>query len=364
MYSIDDWQLIRRLVLGITLIWFSGSLYSQADSTLRSGFFRPRDFNRYFISDLYSPAIRINEGFGTNGMDYNSMPERTSEYIFLNETTLGTEIPLLSGTGGHGDRDFRFSLSLPVSVSIWFDFFNTITAPILNNDYRFALGEINLLKELPGRHLRNIGIRLIPFQHESTHLGDEITLYRKKAGFPITRVNVSYEAAETAVIINDPAGTQRNNLSFCAGGRCLLKTRPSLTYYSPLQPSEGDTTGFTLSKRSLEGYLRVQYMGSDGPLRIGRFYPVVSAEFRYRVKFGYPYYEPDPDEPMGFREVVNPEKYVPCLNLFAGWRYRGRPSEPGQIGGYFRFYTGSNPHGQFRNIPRYSYFGVVLVYEH
>lgn len=353
----------RIIIIGLVLVRVSGSLPAQGDSTGPSGFFMPRDFNRYFISDIYSPAIKVHEGFATNRIDYNTNPDRKDPYIFLNESTLGAEIPLYAGTIGRGPRTVRLSLSAPVSVSIWFDFTNHISAPILNNDYRFALGEINLLKELPGRHLKNIGIKLMPFQHESTHIGDELTLYRKQTGFTITRVNVAYEAAEAAIILNDPAGRSENNHSLTIGARCLLKTRPYLTYYSPLQSSEGDTTGFSLSSRNLESYIRYQYEGPDGPLRIGSFYPVFSAELRYRVKFGYAYNEADSAAPGGFRQVVNPEKYVPCLNVYAGWRYQPQRGQRGHIGGYIRFYTGSNPHGQFRNIPQYSFIGVALVYE-
>jgi hypothetical protein len=45
------------------------------------------------------------------------------------------------------------------------------------------------------------------------------------------------------------------------------------------------------------------------------------------------------------------------------WRQIEKRGDAGSIGGYFRYYTGINPHGQFRNIPRYIFFGIALVYD-
>ena len=345
------------------LLEVGGMLAAQEDSVRNAGFFVQRDFNRYFLSDLYSPDIRVHVGLAPNMPDYNSNNDRTAPYILLNESTLGTEIPVYSWVSRKKNQGIKLSVSVPASLSLWFDFTETHTAPILNNDYRYAFAEINILKELKGRILKNIGIKLIPIQHESTHIGDELTLFRIRKGFPVTRLNLSYESSEAALIFNDPSGARVNRHSFLIGGRVLLKSRPTNGFYT-LKPHEGDTTNFPRSVRRIEPYVRYQFQAPDGPLRIGRFYPVLSAEFRYSIRFGYAYAVYDPSEPDGYTLVTSEESYVPCINLYAGWRYRFNDRKPDRIGGYFRFYSGNNPHGQFRNIPDYSFWGVALVYEH
>jgi hypothetical protein len=280
----------------------------------------------------------------------------------MEEFTLGTEIPFYSGQFSTPGGNFRFSVSGSLSAVILFDFLNPRSRPIINADYRVSFPEFQIMKEFTGRKLENILFRFVPFQHESTHIGDELTLFRKDAGFPITRINVSYESGEASLTLNDPAGNYHNNHAFTLGGR-LLYAFGNLHGYYNMQAWEGDPEKFVPSKRRLEGYLRYQYDGPDGPLRIGRFYPVVSAEIRARVKYGYPYFVADPKTATGFREISEPEKYAPCLNVYAGWRDQGKSGSHGGMGGYFRLYTGINPHGQFRNIPQYTFIGVALIYE-
>jgi len=344
------------------MIWISGSLLAQGDSTGPTGFFVPRHFARYFISDIGSPVTKVQLGIGTNGADYNNDPGRTAKNIVLEEITLGADIPLYSGNFRLAGELLRFSVAGSISSVIWFDFLNTQSSPILDVDYRVGCPEIYIVKDFNSKPIRNVLLRVAFLQHESTHIGDELTLYRKEAGFPITRMNVSYESGEMSLTLNDPASGKDNNHAFTLGGRLLYKNEPSDGYYT-MQTWEGDVSGFVSSKRRLEGYVRYQYDGPAGPLRIGRFYPVVSAELRQRVKYGYSYYETDAASETGFRVITAPEKYAPCLNIYAGWHDPGKPGQRGHLGGYFRYYTGINPYGQFRNIPHYSFFGVALVYE-
>ena len=360
---ITKFRVMKKLLIVLFLtIFFSFQMLAQIGDSVNRGLWVPRDFGRYFVSDIYSPVTKLQLGSGSNGTDYNNDPQRTTGHIALGEFTLGADIPLYSGHFRLADEDFRFSVTSSISAVILFDILNKKSSPILNVDYRLELMDLFLLKEFRGRYLKNVLLRIAPFQHESTHIGDELTLYRKEAGFPITRINVSYDSGEISCTLNDPAGKISNNHAFTLGGRLLYRGDKTDGFYT-MQSSEGDLSFFVPSSRRLEGYFRYQYDSPGGPFRIGRFFPVVSAELRQRVKFGYNYYEADPSSASGFREITRAEKYAPCLNLYAGWRDRGKSGHPGRIGGFFRYYSGINPHGQFRNIPRYTFFGFAVVYE-
>ncbi|MFA6127195.1 MAG: hypothetical protein WC699_07825 [Bacteroidales bacterium] len=334
----------------------------QIASSKDSGLFKPRDFGCFLLSDMYSPVTNIQIGLGSNGADFNNDPERTDDHLILEEITLGADIPFFSTKLRSANQVWRLSVSGILSSVIWFDFLNPISAPILNVDYRLSCPEIMVLKEFTSTYLKNFLLRIAPLQHESTHIGDELTLYRKSAGFPISRIDVSYESGEASITLNDPGAVKGNNHAISLGGKLLYSLRSGRGFYS-MHPWEGETAGFVSSTRRLESYIRYQYDGPDGPLRIGDFYPVISAEVRFRVKFGYPYYETDTSSPNGLKEILKPESYAPCLNFYAGWHQPKQPEHHGSIGGYFRYYQGINPHGQFRNIPVYSFIGLVLIYE-
>jgi hypothetical protein len=351
-----------RVLLFFLLFFQVLSARAQTGDSVSRGFFNQRDFGKYFVADMYSPVSKLQIGAGTNGTDYNNNPLRKSGFIALEELTLGTDIPIYIGSLRLGNQKFRFSVSGSLSAVVWFDGMNPKSAPILNVDYRVDFPEIHLLKEFNNRHFKNLLLRISLIEHESTHIGDELTLYRKDAGFPITRVNVAYECGDASLTLNDPAGVVQNNHALTIGGRFVYNTFQHEGYYYMHQP-DGDTTLISSSVRRLEGYIRYQFDGISGPLHIGSFYPVISAELRQRVRFGYPYYITDYSMPRGFRSVQGIERYAPCLNIYAGWFNRGKPGHPGKVGGFFRYYTGINPYGQFRNLPAYSFIGVALVYE-
>jgi hypothetical protein len=336
---------------------------AQTADSLHTGFFVCRDFGRYFVSDMYSPVTKLQPGLSSNAADYNNDPGRTASMVILQEFTLGTDIPIYTGRINLAERLFHFSVSGSLSSVILFDILNPKSSPILNVDYRLSLPDFQLKTEFQGsKRMKNILLRIMPLQHESTHIGDELTLYRARSGFPITRVNVSYESGEASLTLNDPGYINGNNHAMTLGGKYLYKNHKTDGFYT-MQPWEGDTSLFVPSQRRLEGYLRYQYDGPDSHFRIGRFYPVVSAELRQRVKFGYPYFHADPSASTGFREITEPEKLVTCINVYAGWRETRKAGETGCVGAYFRYYSGINPHGQFRNIPRYTFFGIAFVFE-
>lgn len=352
----------RRTGSIILLVFCPVLLSAQKMDSAGRGMFKQRDFGRYCVSDMYSPETKIQLGFATNSADYNNDPKRTSRNILVEEFTLGTDVPFYTGTIHLLHNDLRLSVNTSFSANVWFDFLGHQSEPILNVDYRLGLPELYLLKELNGRRLKNVLLRLAILQHESTHIGDELALFRKQSGFPITRINVSYESGEVSLTLNDPTALTRSNHSLTVGGKFMYVIGKRNGYYT-MSLRDGDPDAFVPSVRRLEGYLRYQYDGLSGPLQIAHFYPVISAELRGRIKFGYSYYVPDPLPSLGYTAITEPEKYVPCLNVYAGWRHRGVPGSTGRVGGYLHYYNGINPHGQFRNIPGYSFLGVAFVYQ-
>jgi len=192
-------KLLKTTIFFILLFFSIMELYSQ-DSLVHKRFFNQRNYGKYFVSDIDAPITNISLGYWTNSIEYNIRKIRDNKALIpLVEITLGTELPLLNWS----KEKYSMSISLPFRFNLWLDKFEEITAPVINTDYQIGL-EINYLRPVNSKSIKNLGIKFTPLMHESTHIGDEITIYRIKNNFPITRVNVSYEATEIAIQINDP----------------------------------------------------------------------------------------------------------------------------------------------------------------
>jgi hypothetical protein len=323
-------------------------------------FFHQRNFGKYFISDIYAPVNSIQVGSGLNLREYNISTSRNALYVPYNETTLGVEIPIYqSARTSRKGKDSRFAVSIPISANIWFDFFEKVTAPILNTDYRFGVVELNYLKQIDKWHIKNFAIKLVPLFHESTHLGDELTLFRLTDSLPIIRVNVSYELADLALTVNDPDGSIENNHSFKVGARSLLN--PSKGWYS-IRSVEGDTTKVVPSTKWFETYFQYQHQRSKGFLASKNAVSVFSLEVRDRVRFGYPSYLTKDDSNIWIGSGELEEKRL-SFNGYLGWKFTSDVQKHPKLGAYLRWYTGINPHGQFRNVPFYDFVGFAIVYQ-
>lgn len=333
---------------------------SVSDSSLVR-WFSPRDFGKYFLSDMYSPIVSVQAGAGINLKEYNLATDRTDIYVPYNVTNLGVEIPVYrSASIVQGKKQEQFSISLPISVNIWFDFWENSTAPIINTDYRFGIGEINYFRSLDWGIIKNVSAKFIPLFHESTHLGDEITIYRLQDSLPVTRVNVSYETGEFAVLVNDPVGTLDNNYALKLGVRWLWNPRKG--WYT-IRSEEGDTSKVIPSQRWVEAYIQYQAQNSDGFLASKNAIQTFSLECRYQVLYGYPFYLGTNISSGQWEEFSNSEQYIASLNALWGWKFALAEAEQTHFGAYVRAYLGPNPHGQFRNIPFYNFLGVSFVYE-
>ena len=112
---------------------------------------------------------------------------------FVWQITLGREVPIVGwrtqsddGRAGHGE--WGVGLWIPVSFHMIEDHKDE-SAPIVDTDYRYGF----MTKFQYGLTEESwLGIRLTPWAHESTHLGDEYTIIAQRDP-AFERVNPSFE---------------------------------------------------------------------------------------------------------------------------------------------------------------------------
>lgn len=349
----------------LLLLAMSTHLYALSQNQ----WFADRDFGNYFIADHFSPMIKVNTGLGLNLNDYNINSERASKYVMYNETIIGDEIPIYNYQSENSKH--QLSISTPISFSVWFDFTEDITAPILNTDYRFAPVELNYIWHSNNTHIKNIAVKFVPFFHESTHIGDELTIVRMMDSLQVTRVNISYETFQLAVTINDANKKIEKNHSFKLGAQFLLNGRRG--WYS-ISEYEGDTTLFNyspiyedenrvISNRWAEPYLQYQYQNPESFLSGDQSMFTISIDQSLRVKHNYPIESPLLESSKrGTALNLDQEAYAYCLATMWGWQLINSNHELSGLGVFLRTYIGLNYHGQFRNIPIYHFFGASIVY--
>lgn len=322
--------------------------------------FQKSPIGRYFLADMSSPATKIELGWGSNSKGYNVSPVNQDERIFLHESNLGVVVPFLSKHHTKQGKSAWWSVSFPLYANIWIDFTEPITGPVLNTDFRYSLFEINYVQEINWKFVKNFAVKWIPFSHESTHIGDELTIYRSINDFPIVRVDVSYESTEFMLSLNDPAGSSGTNYAFRMGSRILLT--PRLGYYR-MSSYEGNTSKLNKSRKWFEYYFQYQFQHPIGSINGNPLQFVVSSELRNRIQYGYPYYMDDPERKAGLIEMEVREQRRWCYNGYAGLALPLSEKTGTRIGLYLRYYHGINPHGQFRNIPSYQFAGLSLIFE-
>lgn len=323
---------MTRLLIIALLIIASIDTYSQLDN--RTEIFKHRTFYKPFTSEISSTLNKLSIGYTNNTFANDFMKSTT-----LTEIHLGMDAPILYG----GGDQFRWALSIPISLHVLWAPFEEITAPIINNDYRFGLSFTGI-QYLSNAYIKNLSYKVTPFAHESTHLGDEISLFGSKHE-EFYRINVSYEYYELGITLNDPDTLSGNLLSFKFGLMGLIN--PNKGYYTFYEDEIGDKT-FYKSERWLEYYLQLNYRKTNGFMANEKWNPTISIEARNRVKYEY--------------ESPGKEDRVWCLNAFIGYDYVPKNKNTKTIGHYLRYYRGINPHGQFRNF-KYEFIGYsFLVY--
>jgi hypothetical protein len=255
---------------------------------------------------------------------------------FAWQITLGRELPILAianqlNTGRVGAGELGAALTIPISFHVIEDFKDE-SAPIVDTDYRFGF----MTKFQYGiRDDMWLSVRVIPWEHESTHLGDEYTIAASRNP-AFERVNVSYEWFEYGVSLETEAWTVRH------GGR---QPWGSDGYYSDHLLGSDEPT-LTPSVNNFEPIFGVEYRF---PLWKDR-HPYVSVDTRYRLQYAY-------HRPPGVDDTRHWS-----TNLQVG---RTLPEDPGgsPLQDYFvEVYYGVNPYGQLRSQRSFWSAGIGWVF--
>jgi len=328
---------MKKIVFGTLLLVSYCSVLTGQDT--EHFFFRDSHILKPFLSEIRSTAIKTELAW-LNKLDDNYYVSDYTGRPFI-EVHLGTELPVYYLE--NRQTGFKFSTSGYLGNILLIDMFEDITAPVINTDYFFGL-KLAALKYTDHPFIRNVGLKLVPVFHESTHLGDEFSIhgYNDLPGF--RRVNVSYEAWEIAAVINDPDTITSNLLSAKVGFHRLWN--PAKGYYTTDSLETKDQLA-PPSEKNYEFYIQLNLQRTSGFLCSERWMNVVSVEASNRLKFSY-------DESV-------PEERNWNLNLYFGWKYLSERSG-NHLGFFFRYYAGIIPNGQFRNTGGYRYAALSIVY--
>lgn len=261
---------------------------------------------------------------------------------FAWQITLGRELPIVgvrTDTQGNrvGKGRFGFGLWIPVAFHMIEDFKDE-SAPIVDTDYRFGL--MTKLQYGMGESTW-LGVRFVPWAHESTHLGDEYTIAASRRP-DFDRINVSFEYFEYGLSVEHTLGADVLHLIGRTGGIQVLGDDG---YYSN-HLLEDDTPVLSASRRNFELSLGFEARGLNWR---GRDL-FVSLDLRHKLRYGY-HLAPGAAE---------------TKHWTASWAI-GR-SVPENTGGaplreyFFHVYWGVNPYGQLRSQRDFWSIGLGFVF--
>jgi hypothetical protein len=325
---------------------------SQATHTpaLQQWFFKRYDYYRPLVAEIRAATTRIEPLGFIRDYQYARPNRALDELRMAMDLSLGKEIPLwgfnLTNRTNHQPVG-GVGLYLPISFHVLWDISDSVTAPIVDTDYRFAYGMLKgryYLKTHSQQKASYLSFRLIPYGHESTHLGDEVTLYGFNQFSNFYRINISYEYWELGLSHTRQAKESNQEITFRVGAAGLWNR--SKGFYS-VDPREIRNATIYPSKRFMEYNLGLQlthvykkaFTLSSNASRKARWYDFLSVECRNRVLLDY--------EKMAPNQL---EKRVWCVNAVYGWTFEtAREANPMNVKLYFRYYYGLNPFGQLRN---------------
>ncbi len=316
---------------------FPANIYAQKQFT----FFESVNYGKNFISEIRSSQIKIELGY-LNKIDENYYFNDEISSPFT-ENYLGYDINILSFL----NKNYKLTYSWQAGTTILTDMFNEKSAPVINVDYWFG-SKIKFISYPfnTNKYFKNISVNLTPWFHESTHIGDEFAIHGYNTIPNFKRINISYEAWDLALTINDPDTLKDNVFSFKAGIQNLWTIKDGYYFADSL---EVKGAAVPKSKKTAEYYFVVNYQRTTGFLASEKWNNIFSFEARNRVKFSY-------DENI-------PETRAWGFNLYFGWVFKTSNKTYRNIGFFLRHYQGINPHGQFRNTGdfRFTGFSISLI---
>ncbi len=290
------------------------------------------------LSEIRNPLIKTEVGF-INKLDNSYFVDEFTHRPFV-ESNLGFRLPLISLKDHR--KSVKWVSSGVLGNNVLVDLFGPPTAAVINTDYFFGF-RTGGIKYFDHPLVRNAGIMVVPYFHESAHLGDEFSLhgYQTVPGFK--RINISYETWEVAAVINDPDTLIGNLISLTAGVQGLWKPNEGYYFTDSLEVQGAYVPD---CENRFEFYARLNLQRTSGLFCSPRWINILSAEVRNRAKLSY-----DPSIP---------ETRAWNYNVYFGWMLQtNNHKNPGL---FLRYYSGIIPHGQFRNTGQFRFIGVSLVY--
>ena len=263
---------------------------------------------------------------------------------FVWQITLGRELPLVGWrtdtTGQRVDRgEFGVGLWAPVSFHMIEDHKDE-SAPIVDTDYRF--GFMTKAQYGLGSDMW-LGVRYTPWAHESTHLGDEYTVFASQ-GPEFERINVSFEYQEYGVSLEKAFGDS-SMITLRHGGIALHGTDG---YYS--DHLLGDPTpSLSVSEKNFEPSLGFELRGWE---RSGRVM-FVSVDTRHKLAYQF-HRNPGQAETKHWSTSIAVGRSVV---EGAGARRSVLLRDY-----FFHYYRGVNPYGQLRSQSDFWSVGVGWIF--
>lgn len=330
-------------------------IMAQETKDRENHYFKSVHFSQPFVADLENRAMDIEMHYSSNYPSYD-LSNSGKEYKFFQTINLGADLPIYSKTV-KADRTplYSFAISLPIAFNLWWDPLEETTSPVLNTSYKCGLINLKYIRYFNSGKIRNVSFRLAPYNHESTHIGDELALYTNSKGNSISRINVSYAFSEFNFTINDPEG----NLDKCNSFRFGLKYRINGVegFYTANVPAN-DSILIPPSGPNAELYLQYNLIRGKGFLSSEKFVNIISMEVRSNIRYNYD--ETRPIDASYFRSENYQDQHALCFNVYAGWKFKN--GEYTGLGMYLHGYSGINPYGQFRNHANYKCIGLSFIW--
>lgn len=261
---------------------------------------------------------------------------------FAWQITLGRELPIvgvrsekLDGRVGKGQ--WGLGLWTPISFHVIEDFKDE-SAPIVDTDYRFG----TMLKFQYGlREDLWLGVKFVPWAHESTHLGDEYVIIAQRDETFI-RVNPSFEYYEYGISFEKVFGSDRLHLIARHGGINLWGEDG---YYSDHLLGE-DTRTLTPSEKNYEPSFGFEVRGREFRGR----HLFASVDARHKLVYAFKRAPGETEEKQWSTKFA--------VGLAAPENTRGVPLK--SI--YLHYYRGVNPYGQLRAQKDFWSVGVGWIF--
>lgn len=300
--------------------------------------------NRPYQAEMFSPISKI-EFIGFNKFHPSYYKNKNAEKRIFNEIQTGMQIPLFAKPLNLKKGELVFAITFPLSAVLLIDMYETETAPVINNDYRFGW-ELNTVYS-PDKHqisfIKNYSFTIVPVFHESTHIGDEYSIHGYLNNPDFKRINVSYEAWQLFAGINKQTKKVKPMLSAELGYQRLM---PYKNAYYNIDSAEVKGNEIILSNNRDIWLLRAELQIPLSENKKHRNY-FISTEFRRDLKFGY--------------SLDNPEQKSFSVNLNTGIDLPVKNSRQ-RISIYLRYFRGVMPYGQLRDTDGLSIFGFGISF--